>query len=152
MSVEEGKAVVRRFIDEVFNNRDVAVLEELFSPDYVFHAGGGTVRGLPGIRRPCDVLLTAFPDLQVTVDAVVAEGDRVAGRYTWRGTHLGELALPVLHIAPTGKQVTWTATTISRIADGKIAEDWEDANWLGLLRQLGATITPPDARNEVPPR
>jgi predicted ester cyclase len=105
------------------------------------------VRGLAGIRRLCEVLLTAFPDLHVTVDAFVAEGDQVAGRYTWRGTHLGELALPALRIAPTGKQAMWTATTISRIADGKIAEDWEDANWLGLLRQLGVTITPPDESN-----
>jgi predicted ester cyclase len=148
MSADEGKAVVRRFLDEVFNNKNLAAIDDLFTPDYVFHASGGAVRGLAGIRRLCDVLLTAFPDLHVTVDAFVAEGDRVAGRYTWGGTQRGELSLPGLRIPPTGKQVTWTATTISRIADGKIAEDWEDANWLGVLRQLGAIITPPPENND----
>src|SRR3712207_3432836 len=94
MSVEEGKAVVRRFLDEVFNNKNLAAIEDVIAPDYVFHVGGNTIRGREGLRHGCAGVLAAFPDMQVSVDLMLAEGDLVAGRYTFRGTHLGEFVVP----------------------------------------------------------
>ena len=143
MPAEESKAVARRFLDEVFNNKNLAAIDDVIAPDYAFHVGGNTIRGRDGFRRGCAGILAAFPDMQVSVDLMLAEGDLVAGRYTFRGTHLGEFVLPGNRFPPSGARVTMTATTISRVVGGMIAEDWEDQDMFGLLRQLGATITPP---------
>ena len=81
----------------------------------------------------------AFPDLEVTIGDVFGEDDLVAVRHSWRGTHRGE----ILGIAPTGKTVVVQAMNIFRLADGKIVERWGGPDLHGLLRQLGATVTPP---------
>jgi steroid delta-isomerase-like uncharacterized protein len=147
MSAEEIKAVARRFLDEVFTNKNLAAIEDVIAPDYVFHLGSTTIRGRDGLRQLCAGVLAAFPDMQVSVDLMLAEGDLVAGRYTFRGTHRGEFVMPGHRFPPSGTRVMLTATTISRIADGKIAEDWEDQDLFGLLQQLGVTIAlPPTAR------
>jgi predicted ester cyclase len=114
----------------------------VIAPDYVFHVGGTTICGRDGLRQACAGALAAFPDMQVSVDLMLAEGDLVAGRYTFRGTHLGEFVVPGHRFPPSGTQVTLTATTISRVVAGQIAEDWEDQDLFGLLQQLGATLAP----------
>jgi len=87
------------------------------------------------------MLLTTFPDLHVSIEDVIGEGDRVVVRFTLRGTHQGEL----MGIAPTGKQVAMTGISIIRVANGKFLEEWANTDWLGLLQQLGVISAPGQA-------
>ena len=134
MSTEENKAVVRRLF-EAYNQHNLAGVEELCAPDYVWHgpAGFGDM-DLAAMKQVMPAYFTAFPDLHWTVDDLIAEGDKVVSRYTCRATHQGEL----MGIPATGKVVTWTCILISRFAGGKCVEDWEEADMLGLFQQLGA--------------
>jgi predicted ester cyclase len=91
------------------------------------------VRGLEAAKRAASDYRQAFPDLRVSVEDLIAEGDRVAARLRVRGTHLGELD----GIAPTGRRVDCTGIVISRIEEGKIAEDWANFDDLGMMQQLG---------------
>ena len=141
MSTEENKAIVRRYIEEAVGKGNLAIIDELMSPDYrnpmmpsTAAPGSGAERykqGIAGTRA-------AFPDLEVTFDCMIAEGDLVAYETTWRGTHLGTWR----DIAPTGKRVEWRATCFRRVVDGKVVEGWGTYDWLGLFEQLGATVTP----------
>ncbi len=136
MSTEDNKTVVRRLIEEFWNQGNLSVADELYSTDAV-HRDPVTPdlgRGPESIKQLRTLYGTSFPDQQFTVDDLVAEGDKVVLRWTVRGTHQGEL----MGVAPTGKQVTVTGITIYRLADDKIAE--EIANWdtYGLMQQLGA--------------
>jgi steroid delta-isomerase-like uncharacterized protein len=132
MSAKENKAIVRRW-NEAINTRDVKVLDELASSNYVLHTPGGA-RGLEDLKRSMPTARSAFPDVRITIEDEVAEGDKVVVRYTIRGTHKGEF----MGIAPTGKLVTWTGTSIYRIENGRIAEDWFNHDNLGMMQQLGA--------------
>ena len=134
MPTEENKAVVRRMF-EAYNKHDLAALEDLCAPDYVWHgpAGFGDM-DLAAMKQVMPTWFAALPDLHWTVEDLIAEGDKVVSRYTCRGTHQGEF----MGIPPTGKTVTVTAIIISRVAGGKCVEDWEEADMLGLFQQLGA--------------
>ena len=135
----DNKAVFRRYVEELWNRKNIAAIDELIAPDFVGRiAGSPDIRGLEGYKQFFLATCTAFPDLQNTVESVVAEGDAVAARWTSRGTHKGEY----LGIAPTGKYVTGTLTAIYRIVNGKIAECYGDADNLGLLQQLGVVSLP----------
>lgn len=138
MGTEQSKAVYRRFLDLGFNTGDFAALGEVLAPNYVDHdAPPGIPPGPEGIALLLGTYRAAFPDVHMTVEAQVAEGEMVATRYTFRGTHRGNL----MGIAPTGKQVTMTGTTITRIVDGKMVEAWVNYDLLGLLQQVG--VVPP---------
>jgi predicted ester cyclase len=138
MSTEENKAMLRRVYEEALNKGDVAILDDLLAAGYVLHmAGLQDYKGPEGFKEMVTALRVAFPDLHVTIDDMVAEGDEVAHRFTLQGTHQGEF----LGIAPTGKQVTVTGTTISRFAGGKEGEAWQNIDSLGMLRQMG--VAPP---------
>jgi steroid delta-isomerase-like uncharacterized protein len=136
MAPVENKAIYRRVIEEVWNKGNLSVMDELFAPDVVTHdpAGpGGEMRGREAARQFITANRAAFPDLRLTIEDQIAEGDKVVTRFTARGTHRGKL----LGIAPTGKQVTTTAIIINRYTGGKIAESWINGDNLGLLQQLG---------------
>ena len=138
MSTEENKASVHRVIEEAFNKGNLAVVDDLMATNYVFHGPGGQeLKGPEGFKQMIPMYRTAFPDIHMTIDDMVAEGDKVAFRLTLRGTHKGDL----MGIAPTGKQVTVTGTVISRFVGGKELEAWESADQLGMLQQLG--VVPP---------
>ncbi|MBA7559052.1 MAG: ester cyclase [Dehalococcoidia bacterium] len=138
MSAEENKAVLRRVAEEIFNKGDLAVVDEVIASNYVYHGSGGQEYKSPeGFKQIVTMFRNAFPDLHMTVEDMVAEGDKVAHRLTIRGTHKGEL----MGIAPTGKQVTISAVTISRFAGGKEAEAWSNLDQLGMYQQLG--VAPP---------
>ena len=113
----------------------MAALEELYTPDYVYHGPGvfGDMDRAAMIQMT-PAFYTAFPDLHYAVEDLVAEGDKVVIRYTFRGTHQGAF----MGVPATGKVVTFTGIYISRIAGGKFVEDWESFDSLGLLQQLGA--------------
>ncbi len=133
----ENKAVIRRMIDEVWNKKNLAAVEDFAAADCIGHAPTGVdVRGPEGIKQNVTRFCTAFPDLHWTIEDTIAEGDKVVIRCTFRGTHKGEF----FGIAPTGKQVMVTATGTYRMKDGKIAEGWVNQDLFGLLQQLGATL------------
>ena len=131
---EENKAYYRRFIDEVINKKNVALINELVAPDYIEH---DDVPGLPanrdGLKQLMGMMFSAFPDLQTTTDDIVAEGDTVVGRHTTTGTHKGEF----MGIPATGKQVTVAEIHIVRIVNGKAVEHWGQVDELGMMQQLG---------------
>ena len=139
MSVAVNKNLVTRWLKEfaAAHKEDVtkllAVVDKYYAPDFVFHSGAGDLN-LEQYRQVATIYPKAFPDIDSTVEDIVAEGDRVAFRYTWRGTHQGEF----MGVAPTGKKVSILGTTIVRIAGGKIAETWALDDTLGLMQQLGA--------------
>ena len=138
MSTEENKAVLRRVAEEIFNKGDLAVVDEVIAPNYVYHGSGGQEYKSPeGFKQIVTMFRTAFPDLHMTVEDMVAEGDKVAQRITIRGTHKGEL----MGIAPTGKQVTDTGIIIVRFAGGKEVEAWGITDLLGMMQQMG--VAPP---------
>jgi steroid delta-isomerase-like uncharacterized protein len=138
MSTEENKALMRRAYEEVYNQRDLAVLDEVCVPDFVFHNASMTIQGLEAYKHFVSLIFSAFPDGRYSIEDMIAEGDRVVVRHTFRGTHQGDFrGLP-----PTGKQVTTTAIVISRIANGKAIEAWINGDNLGLMQQLGVVPTP----------
>jgi steroid delta-isomerase-like uncharacterized protein len=130
MSPGDNKVTVRRFYDEVINQKHLAVLEELHGDHYVSH-------DLPSdpaeLKRFIDGFHSAFPDGQITVEQMIAEGDTVALRATFHGTQTGQFQ----NIPPTGKTVTVPAQDMYRLSEGKIVEHWGGPNLLRLLQQLG---------------
>jgi steroid delta-isomerase-like uncharacterized protein len=141
VSANENKATVRRIPDEIFNQGNLSVVDELFAPDYVLHdpgVPGGELRGLEAFKEQwVSMFRTAFPDLRIVIEDQVAEGDKVASRYTGSGTHQGELR----GFPPTNNRVEATGTITSRLAEGKIVEEWNNFDSMGMMQQLG--IVPP---------
>jgi steroid delta-isomerase-like uncharacterized protein len=139
MSVEDNKAIVRRLIEEGWNRADLGAIEACYATDYVNHdPDNPAVRDWPSLKEAYRGYFAAFPDAHNVIDDLIGEGDRVVTRWTSRGTHQGEFA----GIPATGKQVTYTATTTYRLADGKIVEGWWNYDLFGILQQLGAIPAP----------
>jgi steroid delta-isomerase-like uncharacterized protein len=136
MSTEDNKALVRRFYGEGVHTP--ALFDELLAPTYVLHLPGSPpIAGIEQAKQLMVAYTSAFPDLRLTTEDMVAERDKVAIRNTWRGTHQGAFrGLP-----PTGRYVMFTGTDIFRVVDGKIAEQWADLDALGLMQQLGVIPT-----------
>src|SRR5262249_54176659 len=130
MSAAENKALVRRWYDEVLNGADLAVVDDVVAADLVFN---GQPIGRAGIAQAAAWVHSIFPDLQVTVEDVVADGDRVVTRFSARATHRGEF----MGIPPTGRTVTLRGVHVDRVQGGRIAERWETVDLLALLRELG---------------
>lgn len=133
MSVQENKALIRKF-ESLINAQDLDTALTLFSPDYVDHTPDiGLPPGIEGVRVFHAMQFAAFPDRRSTSLDMIAEGDKVVHRLCGDFTHQGEF----LGIAPTGKHITWSCIDIWRIADGKIAEHWVEADMMNLMQQLG---------------
>ena len=137
MSTEENKANSRRFVERI-NQGDLTVIDELCAPNHVSHNAQNTTHGPEEYKQSYALLLTAFPDLHFTIEDQLAEGDSVATRFTWSGTHEGAF----MGIPPTGKHVTTTGMSISHWVGGKNNEVWINNDSLGLLQQLGVIPTP----------
>ncbi len=134
MPAEENKAIVHRIWEEVINKGNLNIADELFATSYVHHGPGGReIKGPEGFKQFIAMRRTAFPDFHVAVEDLLTEGDRVVSRWTASGTHKGNL----MGIDPTDQRGTLTGITITRIVGGKVMEDWENLDQLGLLRQLG---------------
>jgi steroid delta-isomerase-like uncharacterized protein len=137
MSVEENKAVGRR-AEELWNTGNLAIADEVYATDFANHdPSTPDVRDLESYKEFIAACRIGLPDFHVTIEEMIAEGDKVASRWTARGTHQGEL----IGIPPTGKQATWTGMTINRFAGGTIVEAWWVKDMLSLLIQLG--VVPP---------
>lgn len=133
---EENRALVRRFIDEVFNQGNLAVAEEILAPDYVHHdpATGERGSGIDGLEHLVEFYRQGFPDFQITLEDQMAADDRVVERWTGRGTHQGSLR----GVPPTGRTISAQGISIHRIANGRIAETWTCFDSAAVLRQIGA--------------
>jgi steroid delta-isomerase-like uncharacterized protein len=133
---EHNKAVVRRLFEEVINKGNLSVADELFTPNYEHHdpSSPDFGRGPESAKKRATLYRNAFPDLRMTIEDIIAEGDTVMVRWSSRGTHKGELR----GIAPTGKQVNVSGVTIARLSNGKLAEAHVNWDALGLMQQLGA--------------
>jgi steroid delta-isomerase-like uncharacterized protein len=137
---EQNKSAVRRVIEEVWNRGNATVVDDLVANDYIGHAAslaaGGT-QGPEGYKQFFADQRRAFSDIHYTVEDLVAEGDRVAVRWTALGTHTGVFqGLP-----PTGKHGQVTGTSFFRVANGKLVECWTQMDELGMLQQLGVIPT-----------
>ncbi len=119
------------------------VADELIAPDYVGHdpVSPEYIRGPEGVKEFASMYRNAFPDVQLSVEQQLAEGDMVATRWVANGTHLGDL----MGIAPTGNRVTVAGTSVERIVDGKIEETWDNYDALGMMQQIGAVPAPEQA-------
>jgi predicted ester cyclase len=138
MSIEENKALTRRFYEEI-SKGNLAVVDELIAADLVEHSPfvPGQASGRQGTLELFTMIRTVFPDLRFKVEDIVAEGDKVVSRGTFGGTQKGEF----MGIAPTGKQITVGLIEIVRIVAGKMVEHWNVVDNLGMMRQLG--VVPP---------
>jgi len=141
MLVEENKAVVRRYFEEAWNKQNLNVVDEIIAPDLLDHEVDGSEQK----SGPEDVksylagyYLKALPDVDITVEFQIAEGDMVLTYVTVRGTHQGEL----LGVPATGNPIEVTGMSVDRIERGKIVEAWVSWDQLGLLKQLGANPKP----------
>src|SRR5215210_1633400 len=134
---EENKGIARRAFEEVYGNRNPDAADEIYAPDFVDHDPGTPEemrRGPDGVKQQATMYGVAFPDIQMTVEEQVVEGDRVVTRWSAQGTHEGQL----MGVPASGKQVTVSGITIARLADGKIQEEWSNWDGLGLMEQIGA--------------
>lgn len=140
---EDLTAASRRLLEEVFNTGNVALVDELIAADAINHDPGlpaelRTLRGPEALKRTVTLYRSAFPDVKMTVDDAIREGDKVVLRWHAEGTHRGELA----GLAPTAARVTVTGISIDHWKDGKIVEAWVEWDNLGLARKIGAV--PPE--------
>lgn len=134
MSTTAG--IYKRFIDQLWNQRQLQALDALVAPELVGLAAGadGPLAGRDGVRRSAALLHRAVPDLTVVIEATVCEGERLAARSSWRGSHRGEL----LGVAASGRPLAFGAIEVVRVVDGRVVERWSQLDWLALLQQIGA--------------
>ena len=131
---EQNKAQVRRIVEDIYNRGDLAAVDELAASDLVIHRTSQEIHGREGAKAYVMALRGGFPDLRLTIEDQVAEGDKVVSRWTARGTHRGEFqGLPA-----TGQTIEVAGTSIDRFANGKVVECWDYVDELGLMQQLGA--------------
>jgi steroid delta-isomerase-like uncharacterized protein len=132
---EVNKTIVRRLFEEVWNKGNLSVADELFAPSYDHHdpSTPDVGRGPESEKKRATLYRTAFPDLRLTIEDIIAEGETVVARWSCRGTHKGDLS----GIAPTGKQFTISGVSIARFTGSKMAEGWINWDAQGLMQQLG---------------
>jgi steroid delta-isomerase-like uncharacterized protein len=132
MSTEENKTIVRRGFEEGVVQGNLAVVDELIAPSFVHH-NFPDARGTEGFKRMIGMFKSAFPDMEITIDEMIAEGDRVATRGSFTGTHRGDF----MGIPATGKPINVSYSDIWRLEGGKAVENWVQMDMLGLMQQLG---------------
>ena len=140
MSTEQNKALARQMVEEIFNRGNIGRADEFLTPDFVEREElpPGIPRDREGVKQLTAMLHGAFPDFRATIDDMVAEGDKVVMRMTWRGTHKGEF----MGIPPTGKSVSFGEISILRFAEGMNAEFWGQTDSMGMMQQLGVIPAP----------
>ena len=134
---EGNKELARRFMDEVWNKGNLGFIDQVTSSNFVSHdpaSPENSGSGVESVRRFAEMYRSAFPDIQMTVEDVIAEGDKVVTRWTVRATHQGEL----LGIPPSGNRVEVTGISIDRLEGNKFVETWSNYDTLGMMQQIGA--------------
>ena len=136
MSIEEKKAITRRWNDEVWNKGNLAAIDELFATEFVFdYPPSEAAPDRDGYKQFITRNFNTWADIYCTIEDIVAEGEKVAVRWIWSGTQKGEFEL--MGIAATGKRVTMTGISFLHIVDGKIVREWTEQDMLGMMQQLG---------------
>lgn len=130
---EQNKSLVHRFFEVGINQNQLDVLDEIIAPNYVNYNLQAPAPGSEGFRQVIDMFKAGFPDLHATVEASIAEDDKVATRGYITGTHQG----PFMSVAPTGRSIKVTYADVWRIENGKAVENWVEMDMLGLMQQLG---------------
>jgi steroid delta-isomerase-like uncharacterized protein len=140
MSTEQNKALVRQMVEEVFNRGNIILADTFLAPDFVEREElpPGVPRDREGVKQLTAMFRGAFPDFKVTIDDLIAEGDKVVIRATWNGTQKGEF----MGIPPTGKRVSFGVIDIIRMAGGKAVEHWGQMDSMGMMQQLGVAPAP----------
>ena len=133
---DKNKDFIQAYTEDFWNKLNIAAFEKYFTADFIVHFANGD-QNYEQYKELCQSYFTAFPDLHITTDEVVAEGDKVAKVWTANSTHKGEL----MGIPATGKRIVVKGIEVLRIADGKIAELWASMDNLGMMQQLG--VIPP---------
>jgi steroid delta-isomerase-like uncharacterized protein len=137
MIEDANKAVIRRYYEELWNRWELDLVDEILAPEIRFRGSlGVSVSGRAEFSRYLATVRTAFPDFHNTVEELIAEGDRIAARVTYRGTHAGEL----FGIAATGRRVTYAGSALFRVLSGQIVEGWVLGDLAELARQLGIDL------------
>jgi len=142
--LEQNKEVVRHYWNGKWNERRPEILDELQTSDVVYHGTSMEMNNLEEYKQVYNAFLSAFHDTKITIDELIAEGDKVMTRVTMSAVHKGELE----GIPPTGNSLTISAFTVFRLVDGKIAEEWEILDELGMMMQLGMELKPKGVKNE----
>jgi len=138
MSLAQNKALVRRFVEEVQSQHNLAVLDELFSPDFVDHSGMTNPPTLEGSRQFFTMMFAAFPDMKMTIHQQLAEGDKVRTYKTLQGTHQG----PFMGIPATGNEVSIDVIDIFTVEGDLMTEHWTVGDMLTMMQQLGVVPGP----------
>ena len=135
MPLEENKAIVRGYMENILNKRTFEKIDNYLATEFTFNGRHLDIKQVTNILQS---EARGFPDLRVTIEDQIAEGDKVVTRVRFQGTHQGE----VLGIAPTGKHVTYTGIAIDRIVNGKVVEMWHEADNWGVFKQLSIISIP----------
>jgi steroid delta-isomerase-like uncharacterized protein len=131
---QDTKAIMRRFYDEVINGRNLDLIDELTTPDFIEHEEfPGLASGREGVKQFFSMMRTAFPDFRMNVEDMIAEGDKAVVRATLTGTHRGDF----MGIPATGKSISVTVIDIVCFSGGKVAEHWGVSDTAGMMEQLG---------------
>ena len=139
MSTAENKTIVRRLLEEGFNAANLAVFDEMLAPDFANHdPANPAARDREGLKLHWAALCAGFPDQHSVAEDLIAEGDRVVKRATFRATHTGAFN----GIPPTGRRITLQVLSLYRIVDGRVREIWWGYDNLGVLQQLGVIAQP----------
>ncbi len=136
MSIEQNKLIMRRMIEEVWNQGNMATAEELFAPDHTSPSAPQLPPGSDGVKMLVQMFRAAMPDYQMSIDLLVADENQVVGRFTQSGTHSGG---DLMGMKPSGRKATWTEIGVLRIVDGKIAESWYEVDMLSMMQQLNGS-------------
>jgi steroid delta-isomerase-like uncharacterized protein len=135
MSTAANKDLVRRYYEELWNQWRLDLIDQLIASDFAFRGSIGLqVQGRDGFRDYVATIRAAFPDFHNVVEDLIAEGDQVAARLTYRGTHRGSL----LGVAPTGRRISYAGMALFQVGQGRLTRGWVLGDTLGLMRQLGA--------------
>jgi steroid delta-isomerase-like uncharacterized protein len=142
---EQNKEIVKREM-ELWGKGDFEAFKELFAPEYVYHSPSAAPKpkSLEEAIEGAKIIHNAFPDSSLTIEELFAAGDRVVIRWIYKGTHEGEF----MGIPPTGNKLEFGGIAITRIENGKIVEEWEDYDALGMMQQLGMELKPKEGKNE----
>ena len=141
-TAEDNKAAIRRYVvEEAFNKGNLAALDDVIAPDFVYRGAGTEFKGPDGLKQIVTMLRTAYHDFHMVIDDIIAEGDRVAACYTYTGTHTGEF----LGIPPTGKRIKVPEAVFYRFENGKEVEALGFIDMLTWFQQLGVSPSAPPA-------
>jgi steroid delta-isomerase-like uncharacterized protein len=136
MTSRSNTAVTRQWNDKIWNEGDLAAVQELVTENFVFHGLVPDFQGHTKLKETVSLVRTAFPDGRFSDDEIIEERDKVVWRWTFRGTHQGEF----FGAAATGKPIAFSGVTVLRVAGGKVAEHWGYFDLTGFLRQVGKSL------------